>query len=87
MSGYAEVGRRDVVRFECEGEALAFRATPVMHATAELSPSLARALHFGSTFVHEGIDPARDSMLLARDAFDTWALAHFHLMLAARPLA
>ena len=100
MSVYAEVGRKDVVRFECAGEALAFRATPVMHATAELSPSLARAIdagsaravHFGSTFVHEGIDPARrlyarDSMLLARDAFDTWALAHFHLMLAARPLA
>ena len=100
MSVYAEVGRKDVVRFECAGAALAFRATPVMHATAELSPSLARAidagsaraLHFGSTFVHEGIDPARrlyarDSMLLARDAFDTWALAHFHLMLEARPLA
>ena len=59
-----------------------------MHATAELSPSLARAIDAGS----EGIDPARmlharDSVLLARDAFDTWALAHFHLMLAARPLA
>lgn len=95
MSVYAEVGRMDVVRFE--GNALPFRATPVMHATANLSPSLARAVdagsaravHFGSKFVHEGVDPARrlyacDPTLVTREVFDTWAPAHFHLMLAAR---
>lgn len=97
MAVYAEVGRMDVVRFESEGKALSFRATPVMHATADLSPSLARAVdagsaravHFGSKFVHEGVDPARrlyacDPTLVAREVFDTWAPAHFHLMLAAR---
>ena len=97
MSVYAEVGRMDVVRFECEGKALSFRATPVMHATAELSPSLARAfdagsaraVHFGSKFVHEGVDPARrlyarDYTLVTREVFDAWAPVHFHLMLAAR---
>jgi hypothetical protein len=101
MSVYAEVGRTDVVRFECDGKALPFRATPVMHATADLSPSLARAIdagsaravHFGSKFVHEGVDPARrlyacDPTLVTREVtnvgFDAWAPAHFHLMLAAR---
>ena len=97
MSVYAEVGRTDVVRFEGEGKALSFRATPVMHATADLSPSLARAVdagsaravHFGSKFVHEGVAPARrlyacDPTFITREVFDTWAPAHFHLMLAAR---
>ena len=97
MCVYAEVGRMDVVRFEGEGKALSSRATPVMHATADLSPSLARAVdsgsaravHFGSKFVHEGVDPARrlyacDPTLATREVFDTWAPAHFHLMLAAR---
>ena len=97
MSVYAEVGRTDVVRLEVDGKALSFRATPVMHATADLSPSLARAVdagsaravHFGSKFVHEGADPARrlyacDPTLVTREVFDTWAPAHFHLMLAAR---
>jgi hypothetical protein len=96
MSVYAEVGRTDVVRFEHDGEALSFRATPVMHATADLSPSLARAIdagsaravHFGSKFVHNGVDPARrlyarDPTLVTRE-FDAWRATHFHLMLAAR---